>query len=328
MKRPAGDCQLIGSSNRFGQSWRPAQHFGVRRPVAALELRDVSRSSKARTCPRTPKSAICDRRNPGGEAVKLAKGNWKLTLLVLLLALPLVSQAALYNFTGPFNNNGAGNSPGVIADNDPIGLADSHKISGLGNQIANVTVTLNISGGWNGDLYAYLRLNDSPMVVLLDRVGVTASNPDGYGDTGFNVTLSASAAHDIHFYQNYSPSFNGSGQLTGTWQADGRTDPLSGTRGSLSDFNGLNPNGTWTIFFADESAGEQSTLLGWSLEITDVPELANVALGIFGALSIVRAFPRLGRSKTAGKLRTGAAAWLKRILKPASPGQRGLGVPG
>jgi len=32
--------------------------FGVRRHVAALRLRDMSRSSKARTCLRTPKYAV------------------------------------------------------------------------------------------------------------------------------------------------------------------------------------------------------------------------------------------------------------------------------
>jgi subtilisin-like proprotein convertase family protein len=252
--------------------------------------------------------------------LKLAIGNWKPAILAWLLSLPLASPAALYNFTGPFNNNGAGNSPGVIPDNDPIGLTDSHTISGLGNQIANITVTLNISGGWNGDLYAYLRLNNGPMVVLLDRVGMTSSNPDGYGDTGFQVTLSETASHDIHFYQNYSPSYNGSGQLMGTWQADGRTDPLSSTRGSLSNFNGSNPNGTWTIFFADESAGEQSTLLGWSLDITDVPELPNVALIIFGTLAAARCLKRFWNSMEVRSFCSFLAGWFMRSVEKVVPG--------
>jgi hypothetical protein len=219
-------------------------------------------------------------------------GNWQLAVVSLLFTLALASHAALYNFTGPFNNNGAGTPAGVIPDNDPIGLTDSHIISGLGSSIANLTVTINVGGSdaWNGDYYAYLRLNNSPIVVLLDRVGVTSSNPDGYGDTGFNITLTADpSAHDIHFYQNYSPTYNANGQVTGTWQADGRTDPLSNTRGSLSSFDGLNPNGTWTIFFADESPGNEGSLLGWSLDITDVPELANFALIIFGILAALRA---------------------------------------
>jgi hypothetical protein len=96
----------------------------------------------------------------------------------------------------------------------------------------------------------------------------------------------------VHDYGAHSPSINGSGQLTGTWQADGRNiDPNSapasfdaaGTAG-LGDYNGLNPNGTWTLFFADLSGGAQSTVVSWGLDITAVPEPANVALGIFGGL--------------------------------------------
>ena len=50
----------------------------------------------------------------------------------------------------------------------------------------------------------------------------------------------------------------------------------------------MNPNGTWTIFFADLSSGETSTLNSWSLDITAVPEPVNVALGISaGVFSLV-----------------------------------------
>src|SRR2546423_427943 len=68
----------------------------------------------------------------------------------------------------------------LIPDDSIIGVTDSQTISGMGNVIQDVSVTLNISGGFNGDLYGYLRLNDSPLVVLLNRVGVNDSNPDGY----------------------------------------------------------------------------------------------------------------------------------------------------
>jgi hypothetical protein len=93
-------------------------------------------------------------------------------------------------------------------------------------------VNLNISGGYNGDLYAYLSYG-GVLLPLLIRTGVTGTGSGdafGYGNTGFNVTLSstASGAQDVHFYQNYSASYNGSGQLTGAWQPDGRNiDPQS-----------------------------------------------------------------------------------------------------
>ena len=48
--------------------------------------------------------------------------------------------------------------------------------------------------------------------------------------------------------------------------------------------NGLDPNGSWTLFFADLSAGDQTTLTSWSLEITAVPEPVPAALGLFGGL--------------------------------------------
>jgi hypothetical protein len=47
----------------------------------------------------------------------------------------------------------------------------------------------------------------------------------------------------------------------------------------------MNPNGAWTIFFADLSGGAQSDLVSWGLEVTAVPEPTTWALGIFGALA-------------------------------------------
>jgi hypothetical protein len=45
----------------------------------------------------------------------------------------------------------------------------------------------------------------------------------------------------------------------------------------------MNPNGTWTLFFADVvQGGGTSTLTSWSLNLTAVPEPVNVALAVFG----------------------------------------------
>ena len=78
--------------------------------------------------------------------------------------------------------------------------------------------------------------------------------------------------------------------LSGTYQADG----------SLSGFNGGDPNGTWTLYFSDTIAGGgNATLNGWSLDITAVPEPVNVALGMFGVVlvgaSVARCYFRRGK---------------------------------
>jgi subtilisin-like proprotein convertase family protein len=148
--------------------------------------------------------------------------------------------------------------------------------------VTDVNVKLNISGGYNGDLYVYLS-HGSGFSVLLNRVGRTAGDSFGYSDAGFNITLDDSAASDIHNYGG-----NGGAQLTGTWQPDARNvDPATvlntSTRNAhLSSFNNLDPNGAWTLFVADMSSGDQSMLVSWELEITAVPEPAHIALGIFG----------------------------------------------
>jgi hypothetical protein len=132
----------------------------------------------------------------------------------------------------------------------------------------------------------------------LNRVGKTGSDQLGYANTGFTVTLDDGAANGIHLYQNFSPTYNGQSQLLNpagppaAWQPDARTaDPLTVTDNSsrsayLTSFNNLDPHGNWTLFFADNSLGEQSTLVSWGLQITAVPEPITYALAIFGIVAL------------------------------------------
>jgi len=155
-------------------------------------------------------------------------------------------------------------------------------VSGLSGSIDSFSVNLDITGGNNGDLYAYLLSPDSTMIVLLNRVGLGSSNLIGYGDAGFDITLTA-AGYNVHDYQSYSPIFSG-GQLTGTWAPDQRTvDPYLYSNASDFDavptgnnFNayyGANPNGIWTLNIANGvNSANQSTLVSWGMTITTVPE--------------------------------------------------------
>jgi subtilisin-like proprotein convertase family protein len=194
------------------------------------------------------------------------------------------AEAALltYNWNSGFNNSG------VIPDGDAGGWSDTRTVSTSYSSIESVSVTLNISGGYNGDLYVYLA-HGSGFSVLLNRVGRTAGDGFGYGDAGFTITLSdlAGVTTDIHSYGG-----NGGAPLTGTFQSDGRfVDPLAvlntdPRNNRLDQFNDLNPNGEWSLFIADMSGGDQSTLVSWQLDITAVPEPTTVALGIFGVMAI------------------------------------------
>jgi hypothetical protein len=195
----------------------------------------------------------------------------------------------------------------AIPDNDPNGVQNSQMITGLHGGISNIQVSLDIEGtgddgAFNSDFYVELVNGAGGFAVLLNRAGMSSANPFGYGDNGFSVTFSDTAADDIHFYKNYSGGFNLDGQLTGVWQPDGEnisplSDPsafdaaLSQQTAMLSSFDGGNPDGTWTLFLADLSEGGTGQIVSWSLDITTVPEPSEanfLAVGLVARLWFLR----------------------------------------
>jgi subtilisin-like proprotein convertase family protein len=160
---------------------------------------------------------------------------------------------------------------------EDAGLAFQFSLTSSEHAITDLSVSLDLAGGYNGDLYAYLS-HGSGFAVLLNRVGRTAADSDGYSTPGLAVTLVGRAAADVHNYQSLSPTYNVAGQLLGTWGSDGRdviptaaldTTPRTAT---LDAFKGLDPNGDWTLYFVDASDGGVSTLNGWSVTVSTSSE--------------------------------------------------------
>lgn len=199
-----------------------------------------------------------------------------LTLLLLFLSTGLNAATTIVDYT--VNSS--------VPDNNPTGLVDTRTIIGSSiTSITSIEVRFQSSGGWNGDLYAFLS-HDSGFSVLLNRPGTSSLDTIGSASSGFNVVFSDDAITDIH------TGIAGSGYITGTWQPDARnvdpdfvldTDPRTAF---LSSFNGLAADGNWTLFMADMSAGDESTLTGWGLTITgSVPEPSRVLLLMLGLAS-------------------------------------------
>ncbi len=202
----------------------------------------------------------------------------------LLIGLVLVGtlatgRATLYyqgtGVTGDVSEGGVANST-IVDGNPALVIANTMDLSsaGLGSSLSSLTVTLNISGGVNNGLYAYLvgpGPSGSTTVILMNQPGYVA-NGIGATGAGMNITLQDTGAANGSIQ-----SETGSSVLSGTYSA----------AGSLSGFNGGNPNGSWTLYFADTIAGGgNATLNGWSLDITPVPEPVNVALAVFGGLFV------------------------------------------
>jgi subtilisin-like proprotein convertase family protein len=199
------------------------------------------------------------------------------TLLAVFLLSVATTQAGLYA-SGILNT--------TILDGNPTGISSTLHVSGLGSVLSDVSVIINVSGGYNGDLRAYLSYG-GVLVPLLSRVGSGSGDATqqafGFSTAGFsNVRLDDAGSLNIHEVETPSASPT-------SYHPDG---------GNLSSFSGSNPNGDWTVFFADMAGGggsSPSTLTSWSLEITAVPEPVNVALSIFGGVFAVVVVVRTSR---------------------------------
>ena len=178
-----------------------------------------------------------------------------------LLSSSQPSSAALFDFTtsdAGLTYTGGGSSLGqLIPDNTKAGVGYTINFGDSGVNIGSLSFTLNTSGGYNGDLYAYVS-HGGTLVQLLNP------NPAGSGlPVGPSVMLRPDPL-----------TTGGGGVLTGSYVS----------YGNLSAFNGMSAAGDWTVFFADLSAGDTATLTGFNLNLqaSAVPEPVNVALGIFG----------------------------------------------
>src|SRR4051812_1403643 len=170
-----------------------------------------------------------------------------------------------------------------IPDFNPAGGTSSITLATPIRSIQALQVNLQIQGNFNGELYAYL-VHGSGYSVLLNRPGRRSANLLGYGDAGLNVTFEDAATNgDVHVYRvkifgDANHSLNG--ELSGTWAPDGRTPNPSTVLESdartqmLSSFQGLDPNGVWTLFVADLASGNVQTLASWGLQITGTVPLS------------------------------------------------------
>jgi len=192
-----------------------------------------------------------------------------LTGLLVLGTLSAARASLYYQGTGISGdvNMGALQAATIVDGNPAAVIANTMNLSGLGATLSDLTVSVSLTGGMNSGLYAYLVSPNDTVVILMNQPGV-AQNGFGATGTGMNITLSDAGFTSIQ-------SVTSGSVLGGTYQADG----------SLSGFDGGNPNGAWTLYFADTIAGGgNATLNGWSLDITAVPEPVGLALGFVAGL--------------------------------------------
>lgn len=146
------------------------------------------------------------------------------------------------------NNSSFDNGGSTTASIDPpqpipdLGeIPSTLTVSGL-LAIDDLNVQLSIAHTDVGDLDVFLISPAGTRVELFTDVGGGGANFD-------NTTLDDQAPASI---------LAGAGPFAGSYRPEGL----------LSDFNGENPNGTWTLEVTDDAGNDVGTLKGWSLTIT------------------------------------------------------------
>ena len=176
----------------------------------------------------------------------------KKNILVGLLWLGVLATSSAgiyYQGTGVSGETFEGSvaNPTIVDGNPAAVIANTMTLSGLGSSLSGLTVTLNITGGNNSGLYAYL-VNGSTTVTLMNQPGVSLSNPFGATGAGMNITLQDGVVANGSIQNETTGSV-----LSGAYNAEG----------SLSSFNGSNPNGDWTLYFADTVARGRRCYVDW-----------------------------------------------------------------
>jgi subtilisin-like proprotein convertase family protein len=207
----------------------------------------------------------------------------------------------------------------VIPDGDLNGTALITTIgnlpSGTKVDINSFRVYLDIVGdpfGGNGDLDIWLKsptASGGIVVQLVNRPGYTGVNGNGYQDSGMNVTLydgtDPNGTHTyfgIQYYQTdstfYDPNLSG---VTGIFKTDGRNiDPMSSGTAfdaaertkTIAGLQGIDPTGDWLLFAADVSAGGNSTIRAWGIDLTPIPEPQSYAMAIGAGLMAFAVYRR------------------------------------
>lgn len=197
-----------------------------------------------------------------------------------LAAKTLTVAAAL--FIGP----GALHAQVSFSNNNTITVPDSGSgatssnitVSGVSGTVATITVTLNSMSGHIGETDYLLVGPNSAKLVFLSNAGSVANSSSNITVTFADAGASFAPTGVFTSGATYKPTHNGSsaeawpsGVPTPSFPTDYAAGNVANTgTGTLGNhFNGINPNGTWTLWAMDNVAGDPSvTIQGWTITIT------------------------------------------------------------
>ena len=188
---------------------------------------------------------------------------------ILLLATPFAHATLTWSQTFTIINPALN---GAIPDGNPSGIYfdGSFNLANAGDRVLGVSVGLDLSGGYNGDLYAYLAAPDGTLVLLMNQPGTDAF---GAGGAGMHITLQAGTS------DHGSIQSAGDGYLSGSYNPAGNLTSF-GTPGSTG---GKCQRDLESVFFGSEQRWRHR-----AVELLDARRHRGAGTGAAGAGAVCR----------------------------------------
>ena len=217
----------------------------------------------------------------------MKRGSWGLSSGLLfgsLLATALVDAPATEAAPTTFSNPTAITMPngGAPAPANPYSTVID--VTGLRGTVADANVTLNS--------FSHACLSDADVLLTGPggRVSLLLSDAGGYCDppaVGATITLDDEAASTYPCDATPSGTFKPTNDPTtaghcppNTLDAFPPPAPSGPYPLTLTSFDGISPNGAWSLFVLDESGGSAGSIAGgWSLELDLTPPSNAFAIG-------------------------------------------------
>jgi hypothetical protein len=167
----------------------------------------------------------------------------------------------------------------------------SMQVSGLSDPIAEIRVIFSgLTHEHPSDIDALLVGPGGQNVMLMSDTGEAASFPEitdlqlEFRDGAPLLPQSVTLTSGVYAPTNYV----GFEEIPEMDQVTPTPPPLGPYGTTFSLFNGLNPNGTWTLFIQDDRDDDPGILSGWSLVVTTVPEPGSGGLLLCGITAFAR----------------------------------------
>lgn len=154
-------------------------------------------------------------------------------------------------------------------------------VSGEGSILDDIDVIMDVGHTWVGDMVWKIEAPNGAVVFLMSRPGYAEPADDGSGCCGSSGDAVLGTAYELDDAAGgSSEGFVGGGAVTM------HSSGFGGTHG-LTSLNGINPNGTWTVYVGDGAFLDTGTFDGFTLQITSSEVPAPGAIALLGAAGLI-----------------------------------------